>query len=109
MKQAVLTGIAVIAIAVPALAQQPADPHAGHAMPSQESSKPAQPATVNPALPPDANRAAEAIKTSPRHGEYVDIKVPGSNTPITTWVAYPERKDKAGLVIVIHEIFGLTD
>lgn len=50
MKQAVLTGIAVIAIAVPALAQQPADPHAGHAMPSPESSKPAQPATINPAL-----------------------------------------------------------
>jgi carboxymethylenebutenolidase len=26
-----------------------------------------------------------------------------------TWVVYPERKDKAGVVIVIHEIFGLSD
>ena len=25
------------------------------------------------------------------------------------WVVYPERKDKAPVVIVIHEIFGLTD
>ena len=26
-----------------------------------------------------------------------------------TWVVYPERKDKAPVVIVIHEIFGLSD
>lgn len=108
MKRLLLTGIVAWALATPAWAQS-SDPHAGHAMPSQESSKAAQPAKANPALPPDANRAAEAIKTSPRHGEYVDIKVPGSNTPITTWVVYPERKDKAGVVVVIHEIFGLTD
>jgi carboxymethylenebutenolidase len=108
MKRTILVGIAACAFWTPLLAQQP-DSHAGHAMPAQETSKPAQPAKVNPALPPDANRAPEAIKTSPRHGEYVDVKVPGSATPITTWVVYPERKDKAGVVIVIHEIFGLTD
>src|SRR6266571_180552 len=32
---------------------------------------------------------------------------PGS--PVKTWVVYPERKDKAGVVIVIHEIYGLSD
>ena len=28
---------------------------------------------------------------------------------LVTWVVYPEKKEKAGTVIVIHEIFGLTD
>jgi carboxymethylenebutenolidase len=41
------------------------------------------------------------------HGEWVYI---GKGTDsIRAYVAYPERKDKAGGVIVIHEIFGLTD
>lgn len=68
-----------------------------------------QPKPPNPSWPPDANGAAAALKASPRHGEYVDIKVPGGTVPITTWVVYPERKDKAGVVVVIHEIFGLSD
>jgi carboxymethylenebutenolidase len=107
-KRIVMAGV-VLALAGPAGAgQQQADPHAGHAM-EAPASKPARAVVASPALPPDAGRAAEAIKTSPRHGEYVDVKVPGSTTPITTWVVYPERKDKAGVVIVIHEIFGLTD
>jgi carboxymethylenebutenolidase len=33
----------------------------------------------------------------------------GSDTKIHSWVAYPERKDKAPVVIVIHEIFGMSD
>lgn len=106
MKKSIMLLAALCVSAVPAAAQQ-ADPHAGHAMPAQTAA--AQPRPANPALPPDANAAAEEIKKSPRHGEYVDVKVPGGKTPITTWVVYPERKEKAGVVIVIHEIFGLTD
>jgi carboxymethylenebutenolidase len=41
------------------------------------------------------------------HGEWVKIRR-GSET-IRAYVAYPERKTKAPAVIVIHEIFGLTD
>jgi carboxymethylenebutenolidase len=44
---------------------------------------------------------------SPRHGEWVDIKS-GART-IKAFVVYPERKDKAPVVLVIHEISGLTD
>jgi carboxymethylenebutenolidase len=85
------------------------DPHAGHSAPAaqQAASKPVSQAAES--LPPGAEGAAAALENSPRHGEYVDIKVPGSSTPITTWVVYPEKKDKAGVVIVIHEIFGLAD
>lgn len=60
-------------------------------------------------IPADADKAAAAIKASPRHGEWVDIALPKSDVKIKTWVVYPERKDKAPVVLVIHEIFGLTD
>jgi carboxymethylenebutenolidase len=41
------------------------------------------------------------------HGEWVSIKR-GSHS-IRAYVAYPERKTKAPAVIVIHEVYGLTD
>src|ERR1051325_2257210 len=61
-------------------------------------------------------RAAEMIKDfgrdrlnkSPRHGEWVDIKSAESRT-IKAFIVYPERKDKAPTVLVVSEIFGLTD
>ncbi len=66
----------------------------------------ARPATA--ALPPSEGSAKEALEHSPRHGEFVDIPYPG-HSPLRTWVVYPERKDKAGVVLVLHEIFGLSD
>lgn len=60
-------------------------------------------------LPPGGEQAKAALEESPRHGEFVDVKVEGSEPPIRTWVVYPERKDKAPVVIVIHEIYGLSD
>ena len=60
-------------------------------------------------IPPDAEHAGKALADSPRHGEWVDIAIPGSETKLHTWVVYPERSDKAPVVLVIHEIFGLTD
>ena len=60
-------------------------------------------------LPPNEQNAKAALEKSPRHGEMVDITVPGSETPLRAYVVYPERKDKAPVVMVIHEIFGLSD
>jgi carboxymethylenebutenolidase len=51
--------------------------------------------------------AKERLNKSTRHGEWVDFKS-GERT-IKAFVVYPERKDKAPVVLVIHEIFGLTD
>jgi carboxymethylenebutenolidase len=56
------------------------------------------------ALPGAAAVAQDSVTT---HGEWVKIKK-GKET-IRAYVAYPERKTKAPAVIVIHEIFGLTD
>src|ERR1700683_2447884 len=61
------------------------------------------------ALPPGEADAKAVLEKSPRHGEWVDIAVPGAKAPLKSYVVYPERKDKAPVVIVIHEIFGLSD
>jgi len=60
-------------------------------------------------LPPSDQTATEALEQSPRHGEYVDIPYADSDHPINSWVVYPERPTRAPVIIVIHEIFGLTD
>jgi len=69
----------------------------------------AAPASAAPMpLPPAEDSALAALNRSPRHGEWVDVAYPG-HAPLRTWVVYPERSSKAGVVLVIHEIFGLTD
>jgi len=67
----------------------------------------AQEQAVN--LPPSEQTAAVALERTPRHGEPVEIALPGSETKIHSWVYYPERAERAPVVIVIHEIYGLTD
>lgn len=61
------------------------------------------------AIPPSEAGAKEALNKSPRHGEWVDVKVADGKTPIRCYVVYPEIKEKAPVVIVIQEIFGLSD
>jgi len=51
--------------------------------------------------------AKARLDASPRHREYVSLKH-GSRT-VQAFVVYPEIKDKAPVVILIHEIFGLSD
>ena len=51
--------------------------------------------------------AKQKLDKSPRHGEWVQIK--HDNRTVQAFVVYPETKAKAPVVIVIHEIFGLTD
>ena len=62
------------------------------------------------ALAPNApaqDWAKPRLGNSPRHGEWVEYK--SGDRPLKAFVVYPERKEKAPVVIVIHEIFGLTD
>jgi carboxymethylenebutenolidase len=67
------------------------------------------------ALLASSSLAAEEVKdfgrdrlnSSPRHGDWVDVKL--GTRGIKAFVVYPERKDKAPAVLVISEIFGLTD
>ena len=59
--------------------------------------------------PPSEADAADVLAASPRHGEWVDIELAGSDRPIATWIVRPEGSVDAPVVLVIHEIFGLTD
>jgi carboxymethylenebutenolidase len=59
-------------------------------------------------LPAGADDALERLNASPRHGEWVTVDA-GNGDEIRAWMVFPERADPAPVVVVIHEIFGLTD
>jgi carboxymethylenebutenolidase len=49
----------------------------------------------------------ERLNSSPRHGEWIDLK--SGDRTIKAFVVYPESKNKTSVVLVVQEIFGLTD
>src|SRR6185503_3435387 len=57
-------------------------------------------------LPADAANARARLSASPRHGEWVMI--PAGADSVRAWIVYPERKTKAPVVVVVHEIYGLS-
>jgi carboxymethylenebutenolidase len=86
-----------------------ADDHSGHdsspatAMASSASHDSVQQAA---GLPPSGADAQSRLAKSPRHGEWVMVKV-GSDS-VRAWVVYPQVSTKAPVVVVVHEIFGLS-
>ena len=56
---------------------------------------------------PAQDWAAAKLQKSPRHREWVTLKHGGRS--VETLVVYPESKNKTPVVLVIHEIFGMTD
>lgn len=59
-------------------------------------------------FPPGEDGARAVLESSPRHGEWIDIPY-NDKTQLRSWIVYPEIKDKAPVIIIIHEIFGLSD
>jgi carboxymethylenebutenolidase len=51
--------------------------------------------------------AKATLEKSPRHREWVTVK--HDNRSVETFVVYPESKGKTPVVMIIHEIFGMTD
>ena len=84
------------------------DDHAGHdSSPAPSSSSASRDAAQQAAdLPAGAADAPARLATSPRHGEWVMVKV-GSDS-VRAWVVYPQVSTKAPVVVVVHEIFGLS-
>src|SRR2546423_8720423 len=56
---------------------------------------------------PAQDWAKAKLEKSSRHQEWVKVK--HGNREVNSFVVYPEVKDKATAVVVIHEIYGLTD
>ena len=51
--------------------------------------------------------AKARLDASPRHHEYVTLK--HDSRSLQAFVVYPEVKNKATVIVLIHEIFGLSD
>jgi carboxymethylenebutenolidase len=96
------------------------DTHAGHAATTSgtaaagtassgttASGATAAAAASDASLPAGAATVADRLAKSPRHGEYAMIKT-GPSDSVRAWVVYPERSTKAPVVVVVHEIFGLS-
>jgi carboxymethylenebutenolidase len=56
---------------------------------------------------PAQDWARAKLEKSPRHQEWVKLK--SGSREVQCFVVYPEVKDKATAIVMIHEIFGLTD
>ena len=65
-----------------------------------------------PGLPASSLTAEARLKASPRHAEWVKIAwEPGSADSLMACVVYPaspNSRAKAPVVVVVHEIFGLS-
>jgi carboxymethylenebutenolidase len=81
--------------------------HVAHGEPESTHSGTQQPSDA--ALPAGAATVAARLAASPRHGEYVMIaRTAGGADSLRAWVVYPQRRDKAPVVVVLHEIYGLS-
>lgn len=60
-----------------------------------------------PAIPASAGTAAQRLADSPRRAEWVAVKI-GPTDSVMAWVVYPQRRDKAAVVVAIHENTGIN-
>lgn len=98
-----LLAIAILAACTTTGRMSGGDEHSGH-----DSVSPPGSASVatSSGLPADAESARARLEKSPRHGEWVMISA-GVDS-VRAWIVYPERKTRAPVIVVVHEIYGLT-
>ena len=94
MRRAFIVVAALLLASVSASAQ---DSHAAH----NHSVEPVSFSTLS------QDWAKQRLEKSPRHQEWVKVK--NGNRMVNSFIVYPEVKGKATAVVVIHEIFGLSD
>ena len=80
----------------------------GYACAQHQDHHPAPGSSMGPAADSEMQDWAKArLAKSPRHQEWVKVK--NGTREVNSFIVYPEVKDKATAVVVIHEIFGMTD
>jgi carboxymethylenebutenolidase len=92
--------------------QMPMDDHMAH-MSAGDLAAPANAASTaqgDMSIPPSNNTAPARLKASPRHAEWVKLAwEPGSKDSLMAWIVYPTTSNaKTPVVVVVHEIFGLS-
>jgi carboxymethylenebutenolidase len=108
-----LAALAIVFLSACAVWQkQPAaDDHAAHMDPADRSpgAMVASTSAGTAGLPASNNRASARLTASPRHSEWVKVAwEPGSKDSLMAWIVYPATRAKAPVVVVVHEIFGLS-
>ncbi len=83
----------------------PAEDHAAHPAQAVASTPAPQPSAAG--LPAGATNVTTRLAASTRHAEWAMVRV-GNDDSVRVWVVYPERRTNAPVVIVVHEIFGLS-
>lgn len=90
---------------------QSVDPHTGHIVEMSGATVTNSAAAVQgtPGIPAGAADAAARLASSTRHGEWVKVAwEPSAPDSLMAWVVFPESRKVAPVVVVIHEIFGLS-
>jgi carboxymethylenebutenolidase len=96
MKAVISLLMLVLVCSVPACAQDMSGNHHHNA-----------PAAATPDAVESQDWARQRLAKSPRHQEWVKVK--NGTREVNSFVVYPEVKNKATAVVVIHEIFGMSD
>ncbi len=92
--------------------QMPPDEHMAHMAAGDMAAAPAAISAQQGdlSLPPSAAHSAARLAASPRHGEWVTVPwEPGSKDSLMAWIVYPSTSNAhTPVVVVVHEIFGLS-
>ena len=90
----------------------PADEHMAH-MAAGDMAAPSSAASTSQgdlSIPASNMKAPARLKASPRHGEWVTVAwEPGSKDSLMAYIVYPSTtRAHTPVVVVVHEIFGLS-
>jgi carboxymethylenebutenolidase len=99
--------ISLVALGCARSANQVSDEHDTHTIAPVASSGSVGAEQPSAALPAGAPDAEPRLAASPRHAEWAMVPV-GTNDSVRVWLVYPERSSRAPVVVVVHEIFGLS-
>lgn len=102
MRTTLLICVIALLLAV-GCAHQTATPRPANDAPLHQEHQTAT-AQVSPSGP---SWAKAALSRSPRHQEWVTVKSGDRN--VSAFVVYPEVKKRATAIVVIHEIYGMSD
>ena len=99
--------LSLVALGCARSSTPPSDEHDTHTAAPVVSSGGISTEQASSGLPAGANEAEARLAASPRHAEWSMVRV-GNNDSVRVWLVYPERSTKAPVVVVVHEIFGLS-
>jgi carboxymethylenebutenolidase len=102
---AIITALAVGFVVGRTPSAAPVDDHADHDVPVAATAS--DRTQQSQAVPASGATAPDRLAKSPRHAEWVAIKVNATDS-VMAWVVYPQRSDKAPVVIALHENTGIN-